>query len=199
MSVGNVHRKRWVGTNPAHVSARVSEVSDSGWEGNCWIPPLTAIRRSQTAMKWKHKTLGAHGFSPLSCEQQLQSQRGVFAQRELHGLHSLMASPLQPWLYLPSGKTGATGDATCAHACAARGECHQWGGVNGSPVPWQGVVEQTADPYRKVRAPVIIVFGFLIVLRVRRQLSWGEYFYTDTFYGFALSESELVCQIKYQF
>ena len=53
--------------------------------------------------------------------------------------------------------------------------------------------------YGRVRVLVIIVFIFLIVLRVRRQLHYREYFYTDTFYGFALSESELTCQFKYQF
>lgn len=49
MSVGNVHRKCRAGTNPAHVSVQVSEVSDLSWEGNGWLPPLKANQPSQTA------------------------------------------------------------------------------------------------------------------------------------------------------
>ena len=200
MSVGNVHRKHWVGTNPAHVSVWVSEVSGSGWEGNCWLQLLAATRQSLTGMKWKHKAFSVYPLLSLSCKQYLQSQQWVFSQWELYWLHNLIAWPLQPWLYLLSGKNRATGDARlCSHLC-------YWSGV--SPVRrryWESCSlagyggTDRADTYRRVRVPVIIVFIFLTLLRVRRQLHYKEYFYTDTFCGFPLSESELTCWFKYQF
>lgn len=195
MSVGNVHRKCWAGTNPAHVSIQVSEVTDLSWEGNCWLPPLTANQPPQTAC----------GSMRLQCPQLL--------------FFELLTTPTTPAVSifiekapLVSQHDPYSHDHTCrVPRQGLLGELHvltpllpdvsltSEDGLMGVPLSGRVWWSKMSDTYHRVRELVITMFIFLIVLSLGRQLRYREYFCTDTFYGFALTNSELTCQIKYQF
>lgn len=128
-----------------------------------------------------------------SCDHRVQAQvlpcpaTGVSG---LHWLHSLMAWPL--------------GGPMCWRADGLRRTPHMFiTMLQGASCMREERLE--GDPFPKVipallcRVPVIIKLIILLTLRRWDNSAIKRYFYTDSFYGFALSKGEPTCQIKYQF
>lgn len=113
-----------------HVSIWVSEVSDLGWEGNCWLPPLRARQWSPIAMMWKYKTLSAVTSLIWAMNDTCKANRDYFHRENSTGFTTMYDpyshSCTQELLGMP-----------CVLIPVLPEVFHQWGGVNGSSIALQ--------------------------------------------------------------